>query len=89
MASGRVPRTAMILQGFANSVHSTGMGKLDQQADLSIAACREAHAQAGKMLVFIISHQQPMLSVIILPCGLFVNRELEGVPYHSARWPDR
>ena len=80
----------MILQGFANSVHSTGMGKLDQQKPtFSIAACREARAQAGKMLVFIISHQQPMLSVIILPCGLFVNRELEGVPYHSARWPDR
>jgi hypothetical protein len=47
----------MILQGFANSVHSTGMGKLDQQKPtFSIAACREAHAQVGKMPVF---HYQP------------------------------
>jgi hypothetical protein len=81
MASGRVPRTAMILQGFANSVHSTGRGELDEQKPtFSTAACREAHAQAWQRAcshyrpsaAYAFDHFCPLRTV----CYWSINREL-------------
>jgi hypothetical protein len=47
MASGRVPRTAMTLQGFGNCVHSTEGGRSTRNSR-AFAACREATLKPGK-----------------------------------------
>jgi hypothetical protein len=79
MASGRVPRTAITLQGFGNCVHSKGGVAVGAAARQIIGACRRKTLRLGlaSALVRVIDHLpcSPIRSRICISILISVTRE--------------
>ena len=80
MASGRVPRTAMTLQGFGNCVHSKGGVAVGAAVEQITAACLRKTCRSGqaRALIRFVDHllSSPILKNIFLPMMISVTREV-------------